>query len=116
MMIDHGIFLSQNIIRRQTDNRLQSGRMKNSVIAGALMILPLAIVAVISYWPSARPSTPITDVVVLPPAVQGSDNITTLADEIANTISRGLQERGVRVNIEHSHQDYSDSPERMAIL
>jgi hypothetical protein len=86
--------------------------MKNSVIAGGLMIVPLLIAAAIAYWPSRPAERSVTQVFVLA-TVQGPNDVDNLADELSRTIAQALEHAGVAVTI---GQKGSDAAQGAALL
>ncbi len=68
--------------------------MRNSIIASALMIVPLLLAAVINYWPSTDMAGTISSVVVLPAKVFGAADLAYLGDAVSTAISRNLAGTG----------------------
>jgi hypothetical protein len=60
-----------------------------TVIAVALIIVPLLIVAAVSYWPRAAPH--ISSVNILPPRVNGSGNVDDLINKIPGVLEARLK-------------------------
>ena len=74
------------------------------LIAAALIIVPLLIAGVITYWPGE--SAAISTVVIPPPEVHSTQDISTLADQIPPALSNPLKETaGLQVLIAEKNVD-----------
>ena len=64
--------------------------MKNSLVAVALIVVPLVIAAAISYWPPGDAGPPISSVIVLPAKIKASPDLAYLSDAIAAALTKHL--------------------------